>query len=265
MTDVQPRFHREVTRYDLVSRSLTVSRVQRVAPDMIRVTLSGAELDGFASVGPADHVKVFFPDTDGVIHTRRPDAEPTGTVILRDFTPLPRDGELALDFYTHADPGPAAAWAQSVSVGDAARIAGPRGSRGVPADASRVILFADETALPAVTRWLELLPASVAVEVIAMIGNGDWVADYLGSTTASVHVVGRDAESALAALATLAPIDESTFVWAAGEATQLIPIRRHLRRELGLPKEQVIVDGYWRRGAADFDHHAPLDPTDPEE
>ena len=32
-------------------------------------------------------------------------------------------------------------------------------------------------------------------------------------------------------------------------------IRRWLRRELGLPKPQVIVDGYWRRGIADHDHH----------
>ena len=265
MTDVQPRFHREVTRYDLVSRSLTVSRVERVAPDMIRVTLSGAELDGFVSTGPADHVKVFFPDAEGVFHSRRPDGEPTGPVVLRDFTPLPGDGELALDFYTHADPGPAAAWAQSVSAGDPARIAGPRGSRGVPAGISRAILFADETALPSITRWLDLLPSTVPVEIIAMVGDGSWLADYLGPTAATVHVTGRDASGALQTLAGLAPIDESTFVWAAGEATQLVPIRRHLRRELGLPKEQVVVDGYWRRGAADFDHHAPLDPTDPEE
>src|SRR5699024_1423653 len=55
------------------------------------------------------------------------------------------------------------------------------------------------------------------------------------------------------------------FIWAAGESTSLIGVRRYLRRELGLPKQQVDVDGYWRKGVADADHHAPIDPDDPED
>lgn len=34
------------------------------------------------------------------------------------------------------------------------------------------------------------------------------------------------------------------------------PIRRYLRRELGLPKQQVDVDGYWKKGTANLDHHS---------
>lgn len=55
-----------------------------------------------------------------------------------------------------------------------------------------------------------------------------------------------------------------TFFFLAGEATSLIPLRRYLRRELGLPKEQVEVHGYWKRGVVALDHHAPLDPNDRE-
>ena len=269
MTTDAHRFDRPLTRHELASRSLTVSRVERVAPEMIRVTVVGDELAGFASDGPADHIKLFLPDPEtGIIHTRRPGAEPTGPVYMRDFTPIPRATgsgiELDLDFYTHADPGPAAAWAQQVKPGDAARVAGPRGSRGIPADAGRYLLIADETALPSVTRWLSLIPSGIPVSVIAMVGDdGAWVSEYLGGV--DVTVVNRSSDSALAAVEAFGPIDEETFVWAAGEATELVPLRRHLRRELGLPKEQVVVDGYWRRGAADFDHHAPLDPSDPED
>ncbi len=302
MTDALPRFHRELVRHELANRSLTVTRVERVAPDMIRVTVGGDELAGFTSLGPADHVKLFFPDAEtGVIHVRRPDAEPTGPIIMRDFTPLPRQTdagiELDLDFYTHADPGPAASWALSVQPGDEARVAGPRGSRTVPHGVGRCVLIADETALPSVKRWMQLAPAGTPIEVIAMVGDdGAWVADYLAgrpfaesdraaATNAaevnpatgrvsvsgavgdavSIRVVGRSADEALSALAERGPIGADTYVWAAGEATALIPIRRRLRRELGLGKEQVSVDGYWRRGAADFDHHAPLDPADPED
>ena len=37
-----------------------------------------------------------------------------------------------------------------------------------------------------------------------------------------------------------------------------------LRRELGLGPEQVVASGYWRRGVAGLDHHAPVDPDDPD-
>ena len=36
-------------------------------------------------------------------------------------------------------------------------------------------------------------------------------------------------------------------------------------RHLGLGKEQAKVDGYWKRGVAGLDHHAPLDPENPDD
>ena len=50
----------------------------------------------------------------------------------------------------------------------------------------------------------------------------------------------------------------------AGEADILVPLRRYLRHELQLPAEQVSASGYWRRGIVNLDHHAPLDPSDPD-
>jgi NADPH-dependent ferric siderophore reductase len=54
-------------------------------------------------------------------------------------------------------------------------------------------------------------------------------------------------------------------VWAAGEATGLIPVRRALRRQRELGKDRAKVDGYWRRGVAGLDHNAPLDPENPDD
>ncbi len=59
-------------------------------------------------------------------------------------------------------------------------------------------------------------------------------------------------------------ITDDTFVWAAGEATVLVPLRRWLKQERGLPREHLSLHGYWRRGDEGFDHHAPLDPSDPD-
>ena len=49
---------------------------------------------------------------------------------------------------------------------------------------------------------------------------------------------------------------------AAAKAGAMKPIRRYLRHERGVPRRQVEVDGYWKRGATDFDHHDVDIPED---
>jgi NADPH-dependent ferric siderophore reductase len=106
--------------------------------------------------------------------------------------------------------------------------------------------------------------------IAAVPGSGEWVAEYLGEVPGidiRVHIVAPDAagETTLAVLEHLSPIGEGTFVWAAGEASALVPVRRHLRRARGLAATQAQLSGYWRRGTVAFDHHAPIDPFDPDE
>ncbi len=283
---VPGRFTREGGRNRFTARRATVLRVERVAPPIIRVTVSGPEFEDFTSGGPADHVRVFFPDAatgelvaptpvgpgeDGIV---RPDR----ASIARDFTPLPRavDGgsskgtvELDLDFFVHPDPGPASSWAESARAGDQLVIVGPRGSRRAPQDIDGLILICDETSLPSVSRWVREVRPGTPIDVIASVpGPGEWVAEYLGPVPGTrVHVVAPDISggTVLGALERLGPVGEGVFVWAAGEATGLVPVRRHLRRTLGLPPAQAQVSGYWRRGVEAFDHHAPIDPFDPDE
>src|SRR4051794_10954812 len=106
-------FARESVRHQLAVRRSTVAAVRQVVPSIVRVTLSGPELQGFAALGPADHVKVFFPDpaTGELLMPeideqglRRPAA--SGTIISRDYTPLEfraDTGELDIDFVLHGD------------------------------------------------------------------------------------------------------------------------------------------------------------------
>jgi NADPH-dependent ferric siderophore reductase len=279
---VEPgRFAREGGRNRFTARRATVLRVQRVAPPIIRVTVAGPDFADFTSAGPADHVRVFFPDAatgelvaptpvgpgeDGVI---RPDR----ASISRDFTPLPRstpDGvEVDIDFFVHADPGPASSWAESARPGHELVVLGPRGSRRAPQGIDGLVLICDETSLPSASRWVGDVPAGTPVQVIATIGGpADWVVGYLGGLPeVRVQTVAPDASGAavLSALERLDPIGDGVFVWAAGEASSLVAVRRHLRRTLGLPAAQAQVSGYWRRGVEAFDHHAPIDPFDPDE
>lgn len=51
-----------IVRYPLRPRLLEVSRVRRITPSTVRVTLTGDELEGFREAAPADHVKLCFPE-----------------------------------------------------------------------------------------------------------------------------------------------------------------------------------------------------------
>ena len=246
---------------------------------MRRFTFAGP-MDGFSSPGPDDHVKVFFPDpVTGELHAPR--LTPTGierpdgvALIARDYTPLVGpDGALQIDFVLHSDAGPAAQWAQRAKVGDEIVVAGPRGSELAPNRAGAYLIGGDETALPAIARWLEVIdpevPVTVLIEVAAVGDEAYPLPRHGGSRTVRWLYRGRAApgggsllDEAVRALGALGADGAPVFCWFAGEASSLVAVRRYLRTELGLERSAVDVHGYWRRGTANHDHHAPVDPQD---
>ncbi len=277
--DPAARFARPRTMHRFTARRITVTRVTEIE-HFTRVTFSSPELADWRSTGPEDHAKIFFPDP----HTGElraptpvgPDADgivrPEGEMFGRDFTPLnvrvdAGSGHTVfdLDVLRHEDPGPAARWAVQAELGDELVMVGPRGSIAAAAEAPRVVCFADETALPAVARWIESMPRNARIEVVADIPEPlDWVRLYLAAQG------GRDvpvtaAPGSLDEAAQQLDVDAETYVFAGGEAGRLVPLRRYLRRELGFAKEQYSISGYWKRAESGFDHHAPIDPEDPED
>lgn len=278
MNITSPALVRERVRHEFAVRAMTVARWRDLTPRMRRVTLSGP-MDGFASDGPGDHVKVFFPDpATGELHAPR--ITPTGIerpegveLISRDYTPLVNDdGELELDFYLHTDGGPAIGWAAGVREGDEIVVAGPRGSRLAPTGADWFVLGGDETALPALSRWLRSVPETVPVTVLveAQDAADEAYLAVLAGPGRTIRWFHRgDAAPGTTALLedglrTLAHPEGTGFFWFGGEAGTLRPIRRYLRRELGLDASTVECSGYWKRGTVAHDHHAPVDPEDPE-
>ncbi len=257
---------RERVRHELRRRELTVKRVSEIVPGIVRVTLGGDDLSGFVSLGPADHLKVFLGEA------------------ARDYTPLefrpgadggPEAGggpeaeggpELDIDFVIHESDGPAAAWASRAKQGDRISIGGPRGSHLPPAGVGRAIIIADESALPSARRWIEVFAEKIPVIGLFWVESAS-TKQYFGGRESGAELrwfVGQGNEQALEQELRSLPIGEDTFVFLAGEAGTLVPLRRYLRRELGLPAIQVDAHGYWKRGEAGRDHHAPLDPTDPD-
>jgi NADPH-dependent ferric siderophore reductase len=251
-------------RHEARRRLLTVRRVERITPNMARVTLGG-DLTGFTSSAYDDHVKVFFP-LPGQSAPTVPEQGPNGPVYAegverspgRDYTPRRYDAgrnELIIDFALH-QAGPATDWATKAEPGQQLGVGGPRGSFVVPDDFDWYLFIGDETALPAIGRRLEeLRPGARAIVVAAIAGPGE---EQKFDSRAEVETVwvrrplsrAEDPAPLLDAVRALKlPATGDGYAWAAGESQTAKLLRRHLIDERGLDKAWVKAAGYWKRGA----------------
>ncbi|MGW8566024.1 siderophore-interacting protein [Isoptericola sp. NPDC055881] len=275
-------------RFDLVPRRVRVHAVRELSGSLRRTTfrdVDGADpaapssLAALRAPGPEDHVKVFLPDpATGALHAPTLAADgglqrPAGVVsISRDLTVRATrtvDGvaEVDVDWVLHGDEGPASAWAARATPGDEVVLAGPRGSAGVPEGIARLTLVGDETGLPALARWAAAVEPGVPVTAIVEIGDDvdeAHVEDELDGAAVEILYRTDGPGQLVEAVRSLGALGPDELFVGLGEAGDLVPVRRHLRRELGLPAEQVLVSGYWRRGVVNLDHHLPLDPSDPD-
>lgn len=232
-------------RHELVRRDVQVARVEPIGASFVSVTFTAESLAGFTSDSFDDHVKFMF-DTG------------SGDRVMRDYTPRSFDRErreLTLEFAMHGD-GAASNWARQAAVGQSAVIGGPRGSMIIPTDYAWHLLVGDTTALPAIHRRIEELPAGAHAIVVAHV---DDTADRRPLTGAA-HLDLRWVDSADALMAEVRALvlpPGEGFVWCAGEAHTMTRLRAMLLQEKSLPKEAMKVAVYWKQGATDF--HETLD------
>jgi NADPH-dependent ferric siderophore reductase len=230
-------------------RTLTVTRVDKIAAHMIRVTLTG-DLEGFVSLGFDDHVKLFFPD--GTL-----DADGRPNMLGRDFTPRRHDAaadELEIDFAIH-DAGPATRWAAQAKPGDSLSLGGPRGSFIIPTTYDWHLFIGDETGLPAIGRRLAELPAGSRALVVGEIdGPGDELEfeSKADVTVAWAHRNGAapgESDALANRLATLKFPAGDYYAWVACESLIAKALRRQLIAEHAANPKWMRAAGYWRRGA----------------
>ncbi|KZM37054.1 siderophore-interacting protein [Oerskovia enterophila] len=267
--------------HPLRPRLLTVAAVERIAARMVRVRLTGEDLADFVTVAPEDHVKLFLPTEPGgtpempeVVDDRWVGGR---HLTSRDYTVRFFDREartLDIDLVLH-EHGIAGRWAGRAQVGDLVGVLGPRGSFLVNDVFDWYVFAVDETALPAAARWLERLRADVPVTVFVEVQDEGDVLPLASAASLDVTWLFRE-DRAPGTTALLADAVRGTdlpagngFVWVAGEALSIKPLRRYLKNEVGLGRDNFDVDGYWRKGVADHDHHdddteAAEDPAGPD-
>lgn len=227
-------------RHELVRREVRVLRTTALSPALQAVTFGGPSLAGFTSLSFDDHVKLFFTDAAGHEHRR-------------DYTPLRYDParlELTLVFALHAG-GAASDWAQSAQVGDTAVIGGPRGSMIIPDDLDWYLLAGDATALPAIARRLEELPARAQTVVLLQTPHEQDTQALPQRDGLTLRWLPDAGDLVAAARELMLPPGEG-FAWCAGEASTMARLREVLLTDLGQPRSHVKVSAYWKPGAADF-------------
>lgn len=287
------RSPRPLDVYPITTRTLEVLRVADVTPGMRRVTLGGPELvahvaangypvaafrsDGFDDEGklilkhPDAETTVGPEQADGVLNWPRADPH----LLFRTYTVRRWDaaaGEVDLDFVTHGV-GPATSWASRVQPGERVQWAGPKSSAPHPQGVDWTLVAGDETALPAIGRWLEEWPAGARGQVFVEVAEPSHRQDLRVPDGVELTWLSRDGAEAGTTTLLFDAIraadwwDGTAFAWVAGETLTLAPIRRWLRNDRGLPKENVEVTGYWRRQEVVVDEAGvqDLDATEDEE
>ena len=242
-------------RFETRRRELTVTQVEPISPHLRRVSLAG-DFTGFQSLGFDDHIKLFFPDPEtGILSLPEPGMLPGSgpKPVMRDYTPRRFDGQtLDIEFALH-EAGPATVWAMNAKIGDRLNIGGPRGSMLIPLTFDGYVLIGDDTALPAIARRLEELPAGTKVCVVAEVDGMEDRQNFATKADASVRWVYRQAGHANClndALKAMHMPQGIVHAWVACESDQAKLIRQQLIEDHGVNPKWIKASGYWRKGAA---------------
>ncbi|MFC8367157.1 MULTISPECIES: siderophore-interacting protein [unclassified Streptomyces] len=267
--------------------ALQVVTTRRLGPSLLRVTFAGPDLRDFRSDGRDQSLSLFLPhpgQSEPVVPLERGDNWWQGwrelpddvRAVMRSYTlrGLRADAEghtteVDIDFVLHgvgeeagasAEAGPASRWAARAAAGDRVLLLGPAvaDNRAIrfrpPEDTDLVLLWADETALPATAAVLETLPAGTRARVWLEVPHSGDVQDLATGADAEITWFVRDAHDqgspmALDGIRTAElPPAERPYVWIAGEAGHVKQLRRHFVGERGIDRRRVTFVGYWRRG-----------------
>lgn len=241
--------------------TLEVRQTERLTPHMIRVVAGGGDIAGFPDTPYTDrYVKILFPrpgvaypepfDMDAVrAGFPREQWPATRTYTVRSFDPVA--GELTIDVVHHGDEGLAGPWAAAAQPGDLLRFTGPGGAYAPDPGADWHLAVGDESALPAITAALERIPPGRRALAVLEVGGP---ADELPLTcTGDLDAVWlrRDPARPDQLVDAVAAADfprGRVHAFVHGEAGFVRAVRRHLLADRGIPRSDLSVSGYWRRG-----------------
>jgi len=290
---------------------VTTTAVEQLSPSFVRVHLGGPGLADFGVDGPTydQRIKLVFPNAAGRLPVLGDDTwwtdylelpeEERGSIrtyTIRDVVGEGVDTRLVVDIVVHPEPhGPGSSWALHAATGDRLLVVCPRkgeppaGIEFRPTCVDRLLLVADETAVPAVAAILEQLPPEASGAAFLEVPTAADVQELTGPEGVEVTWLPREG-AAYGALLDPAVLDHlgvgvelpdvddaevpdllwetpdfsgggeqvepspapegELYAWIAGESKVVTALRRVLVKDLGFDRSQVAFMGYWREGVA---------------
>ncbi|MEF2551627.1 siderophore-interacting protein [Aurantimonas sp. A2-1-M11] len=240
-------------------REMQVVDSWQVTRKMRRVRLVGHDLERFRSGGL--HVQLLIPPKGRA--PVWPNAVPSGIpawpegedrLTLRTYTMRrldPGAGCVDIDVVLHDGDSPGSDWARAATAGDPVGMMGPGGGGVLPA--ARMLLAGDETALPAIARMLEELPAEATGTAIIEIADAAEIQSL--DHPAGFDLIWLDRRGRAAGTTTLLeeavvdldwPSEAGASVWIGCEFQAFKRLRHHCRRHWGLKARDHLVVAYWR-------------------
>jgi NADPH-dependent ferric siderophore reductase len=216
---------------------VVITARESLTPHMVRLTLSGPDLQGMRA-RPAQDIELLL----GPEHGRRVKRRYT----IRQLRP--EAGELDVDVLLHSSGGPGSSWAAHAATGDDADFIGPKGKLQL-LDADWHLFVGDEASLPAIAALTETLGSGATTVVLCEVGGPE---DELSVEAAHLHWLHRaDASPGTTDLLARA-LDElrvpagSGRAYLLGESHVVNTLRGRISR-LGIPADRSFVKGYWSR------------------
>lgn len=259
----------------VMPRRVSLAERTELAPGFVRLRLvesSPGELMGFDAPGSGDHFRMVVAlDAQG----RPAGASSTYTAVAWQVRAEPRWVELDVVLHDDHDAIPAgesgaepragvARWAATAPIGASAVIAGPKGSVLMTGRPERVLLAGDDTAVPALRRYLGMLGAGTCGDLLLETRHDPRALGLevpAGVELSILPPVPHEPGAAIAAALTdrprplPAPVPSSrddadvahdVFVFVCAEQSVVAPARALLAR-WGIPVESAVVKGYWKR------------------
>lgn len=220
------------------ARTATVTGVERLTPELVRISFDCPDLIGTELPHTDHYIKIVF-----------------GEMVTRTYTFRRIDtatGLFDVDFVTHGDQGLAGPWAQRAQVGETITFRGPGGAWHPEEGYGHFVFAGDESAAPAIAAGVEKLPEGATAEVFIEIADADATFDMPQPAGVTLHWVTRDGATHGTALSQavreVSTPDTRTGWFIHGVAEMIKELRRHLFIDRGVERGDVSISGYWRIG-----------------
>ena len=209
---------------------------------MWRLTLGGPGMEGFPPGTTGGSLKLLFAQAGSARPLRR-----TYTVRRQDATTVD------IDMVRHARGGPAARWAEDVTVGERIQAGGPAAPKRLNHRADWFLLTGDMSALPAISAAIEGLPANACGRaIIEVIDRADI---YPPDAPEGLQIdwlinpsPGQRAELLVDAVREMIWQPGEPSVWAACEFRAMRALKAHLRDEREVDRALLYIASYWQLG-----------------